>query len=82
MTLWWIADALLLLVVIPAVVLILDQVLRPARQIKAYADDLAEHVGLFPVHLEALEELGRTQQLVAGVKPELERYVRALDQTP
>lgn len=79
MTLWWIGNLLFLLVVIPVVVVILHQVLTPARQIGTYAVDIDEHVSQFGPHLDALQELGTTRDLVHGVVPEIQRYVRALD---
>ncbi len=79
MTLWWIGNAVFLLVVIPAVILVMEQVLRPATQIKAYADDVAEHGVLFGPHLEALQGLGETRELARKVDAGLERYIAALD---
>lgn len=79
MTLMWIGNALLLLVVIPAVVIILRRVLEPAIEIKAYADDITEHGAQFAPHLGALGELKTTRELVRQVNVDLERYVRALE---
>jgi hypothetical protein len=80
MTLWWIGNIVFIAVIIPVVVLILGQVLAPAKQIGIYADDICKHGAQFGPHLEALEELGTTRELVRKISPELERYVRALDQ--
>jgi len=80
MTLWWIGNIIFIAVIIPVVVLILGQVLAPAKQIGVYADDICKHGALFGPHLDALEELGTTRELVRRTSPELERYVRALDQ--
>jgi hypothetical protein len=78
--LWWIGNIVFVGVIIPAVVLILHRLLRPALQIKAYADDITEHVSLFPPHIhDAVQELATTQRLVADVRPELERYSRAIE---
>jgi len=79
MTLWWIGNIIFLAVIIPVVVVILGQVLTPAKEIGLYADDIAEHGALFGPHLDALQELGTTRQLVHAIVPEIERYVRALD---
>jgi len=79
MTLLWIGDIIFLLVVIPVVVVILGQVLQPAKQIGVYADDIAEHGALFGPHLDALQELGTTHELVGKINNEAGRYVRALD---
>lgn len=78
--LMWIGDGLLVLVVLPVVVVILGSVLAPARAIKAYADEIAQRGALFGPHLDALQELGRTRDLVKQAKVEIERYVGALDQ--
>ncbi len=80
MTLWWIGAAVLLVVIVPVVALVLHRLLRPALEIKAYADDIAAHGGLFAPHIAgAVEELATTQRLTAQVRPELERYSRALE---
>ncbi len=49
--LWWIANLVFLLVIVPVVVIILIQLLRPINEIRMYADDIAEHGGLFGPHL-------------------------------
>lgn len=82
MTLWWIGNAILILLVIPAVVYCLQSVLKPAQEIQAYADDITDHGALFPTHLDALQDLGRTRELVRQVNVDLERYIRALDDIP
>ncbi|MGI8864552.1 MAG: hypothetical protein ACR2JH_09180 [Solirubrobacteraceae bacterium] len=80
MTLWWIGNVLFVVVIIPVVALILHRLLRPARQIKAYADDIAENGALFAPHLSvAVSELATTKALAADLRPELERYSQALD---
>lgn len=79
MTLMWIADLLLLFVVIPAVLFVLITLMDPIRQIKHYADDIAVHGALFGPHLESLRELDTTRKLVKEVAVELDRYCRALD---
>ncbi len=75
----WIGDAIFLLVIVPAVILVLEQVREPIRQIGGYAKDINDSVSLFGPHLDALEELGRTRELVKQANIELTRYVRALD---
>jgi len=75
----WIGNAIFILVVVPALVLVLEQVREPVRQIGAYAQDITAHVTLFGPHMEALEDLARTRDLVKQVNGQLEGYVRALD---
>ncbi|MBA3298895.1 MAG: hypothetical protein H0U24_02330 [Thermoleophilaceae bacterium] len=79
MTLWWIGNVLFAGVIIPLVIWILNRVLEPAQQIEYYADDILDHGAQFPVHLEALGELGRTRDLARQVNSGLTRYGRALD---
>ena len=79
MTLWWIGNILFALVIIPLVIWILNRVLEPAKQIEYYADDILDSGAQFPVHLEALRELGRTRELARQVNIGVERYARALD---
>ncbi len=79
MILWWIGNAIFLLLIIPAVVFCLHSVLQPAKQIQVYAEDITDHGSQFGPHLEALQDLGRTRELVRRVNADLERYIRALD---
>jgi hypothetical protein len=80
MTLWWIGNLVLVGVVIPVVVAILLQVLTPIFQIRQYVEDITEHVGLFPPHLDAVApELVKTRDLVKTAAGPLGRYIRAID---
>lgn len=79
MTLWWIGNAVFLLVVIPVVILILNGLLRPAREIKRYADDLEESAGHYAELLDPLGDTTRTRDLVVQVRGGLERYGAALE---
>ena len=80
MTLWWIADAVLLLVVVPVVVAILIQVLIPIFQIRKYADHIIESGSLFGPHLDEITgELLKTRDLVKVAGPEIVRFSRAVD---
>ena len=80
MTLWWIADAVLVLVVVPVVVAILIQVLIPIFQIRSYADDIIEAGGQFGPHLDEITgELLKTRDLVKVAGPEIVRFSRAVD---
>jgi hypothetical protein len=82
MTLWWIGNILFVFAIIPLVIWILGRVLEPATQIEYYADDILDSGSQFPVHLQALRELGRTRELARQVNVDLERYSRALDDLP
>lgn len=77
--LWWIGNIVFVAVIIPVVIVILIQVLTPIREIRAYADDIAEHGGLFGPHLEATAELARTRDLVKQVNAGVVAYIGELD---
>jgi hypothetical protein len=77
--LWWIGNIVFIAVIIPVVIVILIQVLTPIREIRAYADDIAEHGGLFGPHLEATAELLKTRDLVKQVNGGVVAYIEALD---
>jgi hypothetical protein len=80
MTLWWIADIVLIVVVLPVVVAILVQVLIPLFQIKRYADFIIESGALFGPHLDEITgELLKTRELIKQAGPEIVRYSRAVD---
>jgi len=80
MTLWWIADIVLIVVVLPVVVAILVQVLIPIFQIKRYADHIIESGAQFGPHLDEITvELLKTRDLVKAAGPEIVRYSRAVD---
>lgn len=80
MALWWAGAIVLLVVVVPVVALILHLLLRPALQIKAYADDVAQNAALFGPHLAAaMNELTGTERLVAELRVDLERYSQTLE---
>lgn len=79
MILMWIGNIIFLFVVIPAVVIILRRVVTPALEIRAYADDITEHVTQFAPHLGALGDLTTTRELAREVNTGLERYARALE---
>ena len=78
MVLWWIANAVALLVVVPVVILLANRVIRPAVEIERYANDILEHgVGLTK-NLEPVPALVDTQALVEVAKGHAVRYVTAL----
>ena len=80
MTLWWIGNAVFVLLIIPVVVVILNRVLEPANHILTYANDITAHGERFGPHLEALQDLGRTRELARQINVDIERYARALEQ--
>lgn len=76
--LWWIANAIILLVVVPLVLLLANRVIRPALEIQEYADDVLEHGVKLTGHLVPVPALIDTNDLISGVTEESVRYVTAL----
>lgn len=80
MSFWWIANILLVAVIIPVVIAILIQVLTPIFQIRQYVDDIIESGAQFGPHLDEIAgELVKTRDLVKTAGPELVRYSKAID---
>ena len=78
MILWWIANAVALLVVVPIVIQLANRVIRPGIEIQRYAEDILEHgVGLTQ-NLEPVPALLDTRALVGEVTANAVRYVTAL----
>ncbi len=78
MVLWWIGNALLILVVAPIVVWLANKLLRPAREILAYSNDILEHGHALTGALDALPALERTRQLSETANQGVARYGAAL----
>lgn len=76
--LWWIANAIILLVVVPLVLLLANRVIRPAMEIQNYADDVLEHGVKLTGHLVPVPALIDTNDLIADVTGEAVRYVTAV----
>lgn len=80
MTLWWIGNAVLFAVVIPAVVLILIFALRAALAVRRRVAEVAEQGKGVASGLDALGDLRRTSPLLREVGDGLRRYGAALDE--
>ncbi len=65
MTLWWIGNAVLLVVTL-VLLLLLMRVMKPIKEIEAHAGDILEHAGGLSTNLQAIPKLLQTQRL-AGV---------------
>lgn len=76
---WWIGNAVFLLVVIPLVVVLLNNLRRPVTEIRDYIDDTLEHGVLAIAALDAVEDLLETRDRVKNVKADVLRYGDALD---
>lgn len=79
MVLWWIGNILLVLVILPVVVALLNKLLRPAREIEAYANDILDHGVKLTGALDAVPKLYQTADLVGTARRNVERYGRALE---
>ncbi len=80
MTLWWIGNIVLLVVVIPVVLVILRSVIRPAVSIKRHSDDLVAVGSSISTNLDAVNDLLETQRLVGLTGGGIGRYGAALDE--
>ncbi len=80
MWLWWLANLVGLFVVIPLIVLLGNRVVRPAREIQAYSDDILEHGVLLTVNLVPVTALVDTDAHVEEVTTQAVRYLTALRQ--
>ncbi len=79
MVLWWIANVVALVVVIPLVILLANRVIRPALEIKRYAENILEHAVLLRDNVEPVPALADTRDLVGRVKGNAAAYVTALE---
>ena len=78
MWLWWVANALLLFLVVPLILLLANRVIRPAVEISRYADDILEHGVGITANLDPIPALIDTRDLVVVAKGHAVRYVVAL----
>lgn len=78
MTLWWIGNAVLLVVVLPVVVILLTGLLRQVLRLNKVADDLLVHGTGCSQQLDAVPKLVQTQQLVSSARGLVGRYSTAL----
>jgi hypothetical protein len=70
----WIGVALLLVVAL-IVVALLNRVMRPALEIKAYADDILEAGVGIAKNLDDVDQLERTHELATAVPPPALAYL-------
>ncbi len=79
MTLWWIGNAVVLLVVVPLVVALLVLLLRAALEVDRRANEVAEGGrGLAPGVEGLRDDLAKSAEVAKGAGGELERYGKAL----
>ena len=79
MTLWWIADALLVLVVLPVVIYLLYGVLTAARSITPSVDEIARVSAAASKDLDAVPLLLTTKEQVSQTVAGVANYGGSLD---
>lgn len=79
MTLWWIGNAVLLLVVVPVVVLLLRGVLNAAKAVTSTVDALQPVAEAASKDLDAVELLDTTQEQVSQTVAVVANYGGSLD---
>jgi hypothetical protein len=75
---WWIGNIALIFVVAPVCLLLLNKLLRPTFEIKAYADDILEHGVGITAQLDAVPKLVRTKELTGAARQSASRYAAAV----
>jgi hypothetical protein len=78
MILWYIAALLLILVIPPVVLLFLNRVLKPIKEIDKYVEDVLEHGVLLTATLDSVPNLIRTCELTGTCRLNVTRYGLAL----
>lgn len=79
MTLWWIGNALLLLVIVPVVVILLRGVLNAAKDTTQAVEGLRPIAEAASKDLDAVELLGTTQEQVSATVSVVANYGGSLD---
>lgn len=80
MALWWIGNLIFVGVIIPVVVVLLNNLMEPIVEIRRYADDVLEHGVLLIAALDAVDELENTRDLLATASQGIGAYGAALKQ--
>jgi len=78
-TLWWIGNAIFLLVVIPVVVVLLHRLVKPVLAIESQVKAIYESAQGIVAALDGVQALLTTRDLVKRVGGGLTRYVTAVD---
>ena len=79
MTLWWIGNAVLLLVIVPVVVILLRGVLNAAKETTAAVDSLRPVAEAASTDLDAVELLNTTREQVSQTVSVVADYGGSLD---
>ena len=78
MILWWIGNAIFILVVIPVVVVLLQRLARSAVDIRKRIDTIHDQSGGIVIALDDVKQLIPTRDAVKRVGAGLTRYVKAV----
>ncbi len=78
MILWYIAALLLIFVIPPVVLMLLNSVLKPIKEIDRYVEDVLEHGVALTATLDAVPNLIRTCELTGTCRLNVTRYGLAL----
>lgn len=79
MVLWWIGNALFLLVVIPVVVVLLQRLVGSAVDVGKHVDTIHGQAGGIVIAVDDVKALIPTRDAVKRVGAGLTRYVKAVD---
>lgn len=79
MVLWWIGNAIFILVVIPVVVVLLQRLARSAFDVGKHIDTIHNQAGGIVIAVDDVKALIPTRDAVKRVGAGLTRYVKAVD---
>lgn len=79
MALWWIANVVGLVVVIPLVIVLANRVILQGLETARYADDILHHGVALAGNLDPVPALADTRDHVRRVTAVASRYVTALE---
>jgi hypothetical protein len=79
MVLWWIGNAIFILVIIPVVVVLLHRLARSAFDVGKQVDIIHDQTGGIATALNDVQALIPTRDAVKRVGALLTRYVKAVD---
>ena len=78
MALWWIANLILLVLVVPVLLFFLNKLIRPVFEIRDYVADVLEHGVALSGTLDCVPQLIRTCELSGTARLNVTRYGLAL----
>jgi uncharacterized membrane protein len=79
MALWWIGNAIFILVVIPVVVVLLQRLMRAVFDIGKHVNTIHDQAGGIVIAVDDVKALIPTRDAVKRVGTGLTRYVKAVD---